>query len=132
MAEIDLDLLPGTLREIAGLIGIPATMKLVDRYGGVRLYVPQKLDASHTLVIWIGAQNAQKLVDEYGGETLEIPKAEAALREIRNREIRSLYPQLSQRDLALKYHTTERNIRLILGECGNPNNQPDLFENANH
>ena len=37
--------LPGTLRDIAALIGLPSTLKLVETYGGVRLYVPKALDA---------------------------------------------------------------------------------------
>lgn len=127
MNDIDLNLLPGELREIAQLIGIPATMALAGKYGGVGLYVPKELRADHPLIALIGAENAQKLSQHYPGDEIEIGKAEAALREIRNQEIRSLYPKLSQRALALKYKTTERNIRLILGECARNDDQMTLF-----
>lgn len=126
MNNLDTSLLPGILRELCGLTGVGAVMKLVETYGGVRLYVPQKLNDDHALVKLIGGGNAQKLAEIYGGETLEIPKAEAAMRALRNREIRSLYPQFSQRELALKYNTTERNIRLILGDAQN-DDQMTLF-----
>ncbi|SDH26540.1 hypothetical protein [Nitrosomonas sp. Nm132] len=36
----DESLLPCILQEIAELIGLPATLKLAQHYGGVRLYVP--------------------------------------------------------------------------------------------
>lgn len=127
MNNLDTSLLPGILRELCELIGIQPTMTLVEEYGGVRLYVPQKLNDEHPLVKLIGWQNAQKIVDLRGGETLEIPKAEAVMRQARNIEIRSLYPALSQRQLALKYNTTERNIRLILGECARNDGQMELF-----
>ena len=127
MNDIDLNLLPGELREIAQLIGIPATMALVGKYGGVGLYVPIELKPDHPLIELIGAKNAEKLSARYPGDEIEIGKAEAAMRELRNREIRSQYPALSQRALALKYNTTERNIRLILGECARNDDQMTLF-----
>lgn len=127
MNDIDLNLLPGELREIAQIIGIPATMALVEQYGGVGLYVPKELREDHPLIALIGAENAQKLSQHYPGDEIEIGKAEAALREIRNQEIRSQYPYLSQRQLALKYKTTERNIRKILDSCEQNDNQIPLF-----
>lgn len=33
--------LPGDLREVAGLIGLEATMLLVERYGGTYIHVPK-------------------------------------------------------------------------------------------
>lgn len=127
-ANINGNLLPGCLREIADLIGIPATMAIVHHYGGVRLYVPKEIPADHPLAQMIGMGNAMTLSDAYGGETLEIARAEAAIREIRDNEIREQWPALSQRQLALKYNTTERNIRRILTGCDHNEDQMQLFE----
>lgn len=128
MDNIDCNLLPGALREIADLIGIPATMAIVEEYGGVRLYVPKEITDGHPLINLIGICNAITLSDTFGGETLEIARAEAAMREIRDCEIRNQWPDLSQRQLALKYKTTERNIRRILSGCEQNDDQLELFK----
>ena len=126
--EIDITLLPGILQEMAELIGLSATMTIVRQYGGVRLYIPKEITEDHPIIKLVGICNAVALTDTYGGETLEIARAETAIREIRNTEIRNQWPALSQRQLALKYHTTERNIRIILSGCDKQNdNQLDLF-----
>lgn len=126
--NIDRTLLPQILQQIAELIDLADTMKLVEKFGGVRLYIPMKLGAEHQLVDLIGDKNAEKLATAFGGETLEIPKAEAALREIRNQEIREQWPKLSHRQLALKYGTTDRNIRKILGEVRDERQLEIFFE----
>lgn len=126
--EIDTSLLPGILREMSELIGIPATMAIVRAYGGVRLYVPMKLTHNHPLIKLVGSANAEKLVDRFGGEAhFDIPMAEAALRQIRDMEIRRQWPSLSQSQLAMKYRTTERHIRRILAGCEQNDDQLELF-----
>lgn len=128
MQTIDTNLLPGVLPEMVELIGIADTMKIVEEYGGVRLYIPQDVPPEHPLAALIGLENAQKLAGRFGGERPEIPLVAAVMRQARDIEIRSLWPGLSQRQLALKYKTTERNIRLILGKCERDENQMQLFE----
>lgn len=126
--EIDTSLLPGVLREMSEIIGIPATMAIVQEYGGIRLYVPMKLTHDHQLIKLVGKENAEKLVDRFGGEVhFDIPLAEAALRQIRDTEIRKSWPSLSQSQLAIKYRTTERHIRRILAGCEQDNDQLELF-----
>lgn len=113
-----IDLLEPILQDIVELIGLHHTMKLVQAYGGVRLYVPKlELENDHSLVQLIGATAAKKLQAMYGGEThFDIPKAERALRAVRDTEIRNKRPHTSVRLLALEHHLTERNIRYICGE----------------
>jgi len=125
--EIDQSLLPGILLEISELIGMAATLKLVAKYGGVRLYVPKTLRPDHDLVEIIGRELAEEIKQRFGGEVLEIPKATLANAALRNISIRQEYEFLSQRQLALKYNTTERNIRRILSGCEQDDNQMDLF-----
>lgn len=125
--EIDQSLLPGILLEICELIGIQATLKLVAKYGGVRLYVPKTLRPDHDLVVIIGRELAEYMEERFGGEVLEIPKALLANVALRNVTIKQEYEVLSQRQIALKYHLTERQVRNILCGEGQDENQMELF-----
>lgn len=125
--EIDQSLLPGILLEISELIGMAATLKLVAKYGGVRLYVPKTLRSDHDLVATIGRELAEYMEERFGGEVLEIPKALLANVALRNVTIKQEYESLSQRQLALKYHLTERQVRNILCGDRNDDNQMGLF-----
>jgi len=121
--------LPPSLRDIADLIGLPGTLKLVETYGGVRLYVPKKLDADHKLAQLIGLEHAAKLAATYGGELhFDIPRAVEATRAARDRSIRADQASGStHRELALKYNLTERQIRNILGADNESSQQEQLF-----
>lgn len=121
--EIDINILPGVLREMTGLIGLPATMQIVQRHGGTRLWVPaliETLAPDHKLVKLVGMAAARTLSEQYGGETLEIPKAERALRAIRDKAIREQWPAKSQSQLATEYNLTERQVRTILSSIEQP------------
>ena len=126
---IDSSLLPPILRDIVDLVGMHPTMKLVEAYGGVRLYVPKgELAEDHYLVRLIGREAAEKLQAMYGGEPhFDIPKAERAMRAVRDARIRAQRPGTSVRALALEHRLTERQIRTICGELGEDDNQVDLF-----
>jgi Mor family transcriptional regulator len=116
---IDTDLLPPILQDIVELIGLQPTMRLVETYGGVRLYVPKlELEDDHPLIRQIGREAAEKLQAMYGGEPhFDIPKAERALRAVRDARIRHLRSAgASTRTLALDNGLTERQIRTICGE----------------
>ena len=120
--------LPITLQEMEQLIGTKAVLLLVAKYGGVRLYVPQKISAEHELAKLIGIDAAEKLAREYGSSTHEIPKALLASIDRRNTEIKNEYKMLSQRQLARKYGLTERQIRnIVTGGNGEDQNQMGLF-----
>lgn len=121
--EIDINILPGVLREMTDMIGLPATMQIVQRHGGTRLWVPaliETLAPDHKLVKLVGMAAARTLSEQYGGETLEIPKAERALRAIRDKAIREQWPAKSQSQLAREYNLTERQVRKILSGIEQP------------
>lgn len=131
MREVDESLLPGILQEIAELIGLPEALKLADHYGGVRLYVPLTIPEGHVLAELVGMEAARKLSDRFGGmEHFDIPKARSVTVALRNRKIREAWPGLSQRQLALKYGLTERQVRVILSAEQPTETQLDLFESA--
>lgn len=127
--DIEARYLPSILQDMAELIGLPATLKLVEAYGGVRLYIPKRFDPDHPLVKLVGHAHAAKLCESYGGELhFDIPRAVAATRAARDarmRNDRSL--GVTHRELALRYVLTERQIRNILGDEEEDDRQAGLF-----
>jgi Mor family transcriptional regulator len=79
--------LPGRLREIAERIGLPATIRLVEGWGGTRLYVPEKIEPHHLLAQRLGCEAARQLSRLYAREIIDIPRAVRAAKAIRDREI---------------------------------------------
>lgn len=63
---------PASLVSLAELIGMAATLRLVEAYGGDGVYVPQTVDPDKPFVQIAGLTAAEILVQHYGGERLEI------------------------------------------------------------
>lgn len=106
---------PGGFQEIKQHIGEEAGAKLAAQYGGTRLYIPATLQPEHPICQLLGQESAQLLANEFGGLTLEIPRNVALYIAQRNAMI--LHERAigtTQRQLAIKYHLTERTIRNIL------------------
>lgn len=129
MIDLEQRYLPGVLQDIAELIGLPGTLKLVETYGGVRLYVPKKLDAAHDLARLIGLDRATLLAETYGGQDhFDIPRAVAATRAARDARIRADRADgMTHRELALANRLTERQIRTILGDEPEDDRQVRMF-----
>ena len=127
--EIEARYLPASLQAIVELIGLPATLKLVEVYGGVRLWVPKKFDPDHPLVKLLGHAHAAKLCETYGGdEHFDIPRALAAIRAARNARMRNDRSMgATHRELALRYGLIERQVRNILGDDEEDDRQGGLF-----
>lgn len=103
---------PSVFQEIKEMIGDQATAKLVAQHGGGRLYIPGTLKPEHPLFQLLGQENARRLSGEFGGLRVEIPLAFMLRIEQRNKLILAdCAAGMSQRELALKYHLTERSIR---------------------
>lgn len=122
--------LPASLADIIDAIGIAATLKLVEAFGGIRIYVPSEdtLHEGHPLVRAIGMEAAVKLARLYPSEFIEPPRATAYMREIRNAAVREGMENASAAELARRFQTTRRNIFRIMAagpELEDP--QPDLF-----
>ncbi len=127
--HLDERLLPGIVREIAALIGLSATLKLVEHYPGIPMWVPVKYDPDHALVKIVGHEAASKLVDNYGGESYQIAKCEHAIRAVRNTRICN--SDKSQRQLAIEHGLTIRQIRNIQSGVEFDDGQDDFFQ-ENH
>ena len=126
--ELAVQLLPKRLRDFVRLIGLPATLKLVERYGGTRLYIPANPHAEHPLAQLIGLDKLQALSSVYALEDhFDIPKAERALRHLRDQEIREAYKTRSASALAREHGLTERQIFNIVG-CAEPDPGATLFD----
>ncbi|NHB90772.1 Mor transcription activator family protein [Photorhabdus cinerea] len=92
-------LLPESLRHIATLIGYPATLKLIETFGGTTFPFSQgKHPRGHhrqkMLANAIGAAAADCLSQHFAGTEVYIPNAAAAMREWRNQRFLSEFNQL--------------------------------------
>lgn len=113
--EIDQEQLPETLSEVVAAIGMERTLALVERLGGVRVYVPEKMVPDHQLVRVVGHHAAYQLAERFGGEPLVLPRCAEALRGVRNSRIRSEREGgATPAQLALRFALTERQVYAIL------------------
>lgn len=55
------------------LIGAEATAKLIERFGGTRVYVPHSPTPDDILAQTVGVEPALKLARTFGGERVEVP-----------------------------------------------------------
>ena len=59
--------------ELVNEIGIDAAARLIDIFGGTRLYIPHSPDEDDLLTASLGKEAALKLARIYGGDRLEVP-----------------------------------------------------------
>ena len=121
-------LLPPMFAEIVRLIGLESAYLLVKNYGGTTFKIGKNKNKQGKVLHFalaevVGEDNACKIEQHLGGQReLNIPKCDAVLRELRNREIRREYDELTTREqypmgtmlaaqnLARAYHLTQRRI----------------------
>lgn len=123
--KIDEKILPFIVQDLANIIGLADTLKLVDHYKGTSMWVPAEFKPDHILCKIIGAESFIKLTKSYGGEALEIPKCEDALRAVRNEKIR--LSDKSQSQLAREWDVTVRWIRELQKNMDCDEVQENLF-----
>lgn len=102
------------LTDMVAAIGLPDTMRVVQRWGGTRLWIPQQ--PSMALVEHLGPAQAAKLCAAFGGNRPDIPKALRLLNLLRDDDIRSNPDGLSVPELAQRYGLIERRIYQIRGQ----------------
>ena len=105
-----------SLVEIERAIGLAATLKLVEHFGGTHIYppCPEFLTNEHKLARAIGLDAARKLVQDYVGDRLCVPLAAKAKRLARYRALRHDGANMSGPQIARKYQMTERQVSTIL------------------
>jgi hypothetical protein len=117
--KLTLDDLPESLRDVVELIGLPATLKLVEHFGGlIALYIPRDIEPDHPIAQAIGITAARKLAAHYGTDCLRnIPRCVVGMRRIRDAEIHVRHEAgESPARLALAFGLTERQVWSILAE----------------
>lgn len=95
--NINMELLPNSMRELVRVLGFTAALKLIQARGGAPLVVPKALNlhdpspAVLRLLDDIGVQAAAALVEWAGGGTLSyLPKYDAVARQLRHEQVRQL------------------------------------------
>ncbi len=106
--------LPDSIQEMAELIGLPATLKIVEERGGIRLSIPTKVNDKSWLTQLIGREAMMLLVKHYKGEELDIPRCTAAVKAAQDAHIyQQIQAGVPQSKLAREYGYTERGIRKV-------------------
>lgn len=93
-------LLPPLARELVDLIGLPATLRLVEARGGRTIDLAKGKRARgqaqiQAIAECIGKIAADKLVKQYGGTPLRVPKCAAALRAAQDAQIQARFDMLT-------------------------------------
>jgi hypothetical protein len=106
--------LPDSIQEMVNVVGLPATLKIVEERGGITLCVPTKVKADNWLTKLIGENAMKSLVKYYSGEEIEIPLCQAAIKAAQDEEIyQNIQKGISQAKLAREFGYTERGIRKL-------------------
>ncbi|MBL4783009.1 MAG: hypothetical protein JKX92_12275 [Porticoccaceae bacterium] len=126
-ADINVDLLPQLLRELADIIGLDATLKLTEEFPGVSVYVPDTPRPHHKIALIIGFDNLVALSNIYGKDYLAMPKLDAATRQIKHALIRDMRGKLSTRQMALATGYTSRRVQQIKSENHAKSPQQEMF-----
>lgn len=113
------------LREIAGAIGRADAVRLADRLGGQRIYVPRDIPADHLIAQAIGPEQARKFANFFHGMWMELPVASARRRRQRVQELGAA-GELTRQQIAAETGYSERQVYNILGN-EQDKGQADLF-----
>ncbi|MBX9752297.1 MAG: hypothetical protein K5Q68_22095 [Roseococcus sp.] len=114
---------PASLVDIAEVIGVAAALRLVDAFGGMTLYVPEKLDPAHRLVQSIGMSAAEALIARYGLEKIEVPTLHMA----RTRKALIANTTGPTHLVARELGVTTRWVRMVRNVPGADPRQMDMF-----
>ena len=122
--------LTGTAADLLRLVGLAATLALVQAYGGTDIYFPSDRygslrDPFRRLVDLVGPDNALVLTSEYSTSfRVYIPRCVSALNACRNAQMIRDYDALTQANgvnnpvlvIAKNYGMTIRNARRIIND----------------
>ncbi len=126
--QINVDLLPESLRELVTLLGLRAAFRLVQMHGGLKIYIPVQANPAHDIAKIIGAENFKSLVASHAGMFLHLPKIDKALTQVKHQLARDMIEEnVSTRDIARALNYTERRVWQIKAQ-GERQNHPDLFD----
>ncbi|HWH86336.1 MAG TPA: Mor transcription activator family protein [Pseudomonas sp.] len=139
--------LPGHIRDLAEVIGLPASIRLVESMGGTTIQIStcrtHRGEAHHKLLVAvIGKRYATAIARHWPNQAMYIPRCAEALRAMRNLELSLRFEQETAAgqpsqvvvtQLALDYKLSDRHIWSILKRSGGclwmlEERTPDLFD----
>ena len=109
--------LPPVLADLAKQLGYFVAQRLIEAYGGTRVYIPrlEHLSVNHPLSVRVGYQVALRLSRVYGGGAIPVPRGARELRAARNQMILSYRRHgLTYADIALQHQITERTVYRVV------------------
>lgn len=103
--------LPREVRDLAGVLGLDATLRLAEHCGGARTYFPKQPDAGHALARLLSADELKRACAYLGGEYFMLPRCRR-LRQLCCEEWvgRAAARGVFVRDIALELGVTERQV----------------------
>jgi hypothetical protein len=118
LADARADDLAESAAELLRLVGLPATLTLIERWPGMRLFVPgpARMRPEHPIAAAIGHRLAQRLAVEMGGSSIPVPSPRRVLASVTRRAVaqaRGVYPGSV---VARAYGVTEHYVYRIWSE----------------
>lgn len=109
--SLSLNHLPRTARELVELIGLPATLRLVEAYRGQTLAIPKGKRLRGAAQIReiserIGAVATKALCRHHGGTYLSVPSCTAAMRATRDARLQARFDELTKANHSARHAVT--------------------------
>lgn len=105
--------------DLVKTLGYVNAQRVVDAYGGRRLYVPRadRITPDHDLSIRLGWDLAQRVALAYNGQGFDVPLNTAETRRWRNEQIMKDHRAgVPHHRIAAQYRLTERSVfRIVAG-----------------
>lgn len=112
--------------DLKELLGQEAAEALMQKRGGVDIFVPQKITAEHALAKLLGVAAAARLCNAYAQTYITVPNGRK--QKPKNGAARELLAKgVPARDVALELGLTERYVRDILARARETPEQASLF-----
>ncbi len=106
---------PQSMIDLAMVVGVEITERLMVEFAGRRFYVPKRIKDGHWLAVLLGQEGAEKLSDNYGGDQLVLSMGTKVKRRRRDQAIIRQYDSgWSVDELALEHDLTARQIFNVL------------------
>lgn len=116
-----LKFLGGVMRQLAKAAGVEAVLRLMDEFGGQKIYVPRgtRKITKDSPILALGDCGARKLVQLRGGEYLVVPNGQTLKLAERRQQIAAYlieHPQASKDTVAEKFGVCRRVVQRIRAE----------------
>ena len=112
-----IELLPGAIRPVAELAGFEAVERLIEVYGGTRLYIPSTV-VSQAIVQSCGKPVAEALHQCFGGDYVVLPLAKRLATARKHAAIRA--DKRDAGEIARDYKMSVNSVHRIRGLAGEP------------